>query len=63
MPQKSTPMIKISPCYKRRVPHKPTRPFRDRKKYTRKGKVATRRKKELSEKIDTDPPAEKVDKK
>jgi hypothetical protein len=63
MAQKSASTIKVKPRYKSRVHHKPTRVFRDRKKYTRKGKTATRRKKELSEKADSDPPADKVDKK
>jgi hypothetical protein len=54
MAQKPAPTIKVKPRYKRRLPHKPTRAFRDRKKYTRKGKVASRQKKELSEKGDTE---------
>jgi hypothetical protein len=61
MAQKISPAVKIASRYKSRVPHKPTRAFRDRKKYTRKGKAAARRKKELSEKAD--PAADKVDKK
>jgi len=48
MAQKPKPTIKVKPRYKRRLPHKPTRVFRDRKKYTRKGKEAARHKKELA---------------
>jgi hypothetical protein len=48
MVQKTTPTIKVKPKYRRRVPHKPTRAYRDRTKYDRRGKAAARRKKELS---------------
>jgi len=51
MTKNPAPTMKVKPRYKRRLPHKPTRAFRDRKKYTRKGKTAARRKNELSEKV------------
>jgi hypothetical protein len=52
MAQKLKLTGKVRPRFKRRLPHKPTRAFRDRKKYTRKGKTGARHKKELSEKND-----------
>ena len=40
---------KIIASYKHRVPHKPTKVHRDKKKYTRKGKTRDQREKELIE--------------
>ncbi|MBN2620497.1 hypothetical protein JXB22_05330 [candidate division WOR-3 bacterium] len=37
--KESKNVITIKPTYKHRVPHKPTRAHRNRKKYTRKGKI------------------------
>ena len=39
--------IAVKPRRKRRAPHKPTRVHRDKTKYTRKGKIKNKRKKEL----------------
>jgi hypothetical protein len=49
--KKKTPeeKTKIKPSYKHRVPHKPTKVHRNRKKYTRKGKTRDQREKELIE--------------
>jgi hypothetical protein len=41
--------IKIKASYKHRVPHKPTKVHRNKKKYTRKGKTRDQCEKELIE--------------
>jgi len=46
--EKNKKTIKIERTYKHRVPHKPTRVFKDRKKYTRKGKVKDRFRRAIS---------------
>jgi hypothetical protein len=45
--KKSKNEITIKRSYKHRVPHKPTRAHRNRKKYTRKGKIREQIEKEL----------------
>jgi len=46
--------IKIKPSYKHRVPHKPTKVHRNKKKYTRKGKVKNKKDKGLLENMKED---------
>ena len=48
---KKKTVITVKPSYKRRVPHKPTRPHRDKTKYTRKGKPRNRRHNELRKEL------------
>jgi len=45
--EKQDDTITIKPHYKHRVPHRPTRVHRNRKKYTRKGKTREQLRKEL----------------
>ena len=45
--KKTEEKIKIKPNYKHRVPHKPTKVHRNKKKYIRKGKAMDKRQKEL----------------
>jgi len=46
--KKNEEEIKIKPSYKHRVPHKPTKVHRNKKKYTRKGKTKNKVRKEIS---------------
>ena len=46
--KKNDEEIKIKPSYKHRVPHKPTKVHRNKKKYTRKGKTKNKIIKEIS---------------
>lgn len=46
--KKNEEEIKIKPSYKHRVPHKPTKVHRNKKKYTRKGKTKNKIRKEIS---------------
>ena len=46
--KKNEKEIKIKPSYKHRVPHKPTKVHRNKKKYTRKGKTKNKVRKEIS---------------
>jgi len=46
--KKNEKEIKIKPSYKHRVPHKPTKVHRNKKKYTRKGKTKNKIIKEIS---------------
>ncbi|MCK4250002.1 hypothetical protein KAX97_01035 [candidate division WOR-3 bacterium] len=46
--KKNEEEIKIKPSYKHRVPHKPTKVHRNKKKYSRKGKTKNKIRKEIS---------------
>gem|GEM_PF-1540417 len=45
--KKTKEEITIKPNYKHRVPHKPTKVHRNKKKYTRKGKAKDKRQEEV----------------
>ncbi len=45
--KKTKEEITIKPSYKHRVPHKPTKVHRNKKKYTRKGKAKDKRQEEV----------------
>lgn len=46
--KKNDEEVKIKPSYKHRVPHKPTKVHRNKKKYSRKGKTKNKIIKEIS---------------